>query len=273
MSLRLALSAALLVVACSRSGVQSAQADAVSRARPSARPAEIAAAPAAVVELFTSEGCSSCPSADKTLAALTAEAERSGRRVFTLELHVDYWNDLGWVDPFSAPIHSLRQGAYAKAFGLSGIYTPQMVVNGRDEFVGSHGARATSAVESALRVPARAAVNVRANWSSVSPPTIRVDYDVASDVPLDLKLAAAEDQVATQVTRGENAGRSLQHRHVVRAFESRRLAESKAGTWTLPWRGAPGTRVVVVAYATDPETLAVVGASAASLSASASSAP
>src|SRR4051794_34043599 len=107
-----ALLAALLAVACSRSGVQSAQADAVSPARPSASSAEIAAVPAAVVELFTSEGCSSCPSADETLAELTAEAERSGRRVFTLELHVDYWNDLGWVDPFSAPIHSARQSAY-----------------------------------------------------------------------------------------------------------------------------------------------------------------
>src|SRR5947209_8838656 len=94
-------------------------------AEPPARPVGVA-----VVELFTSQGCSSCPPADKLLTDLS----RDGRAIFTLAFHVDYWNRLGWADTFSDAAYSRRQEQYAKAFGLDDLYTPQMVVNGNKQF-------------------------------------------------------------------------------------------------------------------------------------------
>jgi len=93
--------------------------------------------PVAVVELFTSEGCSSCPPADRILSRLTAETQRDHRRIYTLSFHVDYWDRLGWRDPYSSSANSDRQRQYAELMKLQSVYTPQMIVNGRIEFVGS----------------------------------------------------------------------------------------------------------------------------------------
>jgi hypothetical protein len=219
--------------------------------------------PAAVVELFTSEGCSSCPAADDNLALLTDEAARSGQRVFTLELHVDYWNYLGWVDPFSDHAHSVRQGAYAQKFAGSGVYTPQLVVNGAEELVGSnaHGSRA--AIERALQTPARAQVSLDVRRS---PTEIVVSYAVRAAAPVELELALADDSDETQVTRGENSRRLLRHRHVVRAFKSTKLVPPASGSWTIASASAAAHKpLFVAAYATDPSTLAVLGANARDL--------
>jgi hypothetical protein len=220
-------------------------------------------APSAVLELFTSEGCSSCPAADDTLALLTDEAARSGQRVITLELHVDYWNYLGWVDPFSDHAHSVRQGAYARKLVGSGVYTPQLVVNGVEELVGSdaHGARA--AIERALASPARAQVSLDVHRSETE---VVVSYTVRAAAPVELELALADDSDETQVTRGENSKRLLRHRHVVRAFKSSKLVPPASGSWTIASTGAAAQKpLFVAAYATDPSTLAVLGASARDL--------
>lgn len=216
---------------------------------------------AAVVELFTSEGCSSCPAADETLADITAEEERAGHRVYTLELHVDYWNDLGWVDPFSAPVHSERQRGYAHALGVNGIYTPQMVVNGRAELVGSRGAEARSAIERALARPSSVGVSVFGARVKDAPGVIQVQYRVSSAAAVNLQLALAEDATQTKVAGGENAGRTLKHRHVVRSFWTGRVAGNAQGTWRASWpASAQNSRAFVVAYAADPGTLAIIGA-------------
>ena len=222
--------------------------------------------PSAVLELFTSEGCSSCPAADETLARLTDEAAERGARVFTLELHVDYWNDLGWVDRFSDRAYSQRQNAYARRLSEGQVYTPQLIVNGRRQLVGSNGTAARAAVAEALRAPAQATVAVTARAVAAG---IEVSYRVAAPGPVDLQLAVADDAAETQVRAGENAHQRLRHRHVVRAFRTLRVAGESQGTWLSAWPAVgqhPAT--FVAAYATEPTTLQVLGADALSLSAS-----
>src|SRR5271167_1475342 len=115
-------------------------------------------APCAVVELFTSEGCSSCPPADAALAEMAANARKSGAPVFALAFHVDYWNYLGWTDRFSDAAYTRRQSDYARAFNTDQVYTPQMIVNGVDQFVGSDRDAAKRAIDAALAKPAPATV-------------------------------------------------------------------------------------------------------------------
>jgi len=195
---------------------------------------------------------------------MTALAERDGRRVFGLELHVDYWDHLGWVDPFSSPAHSARQRAYAKRLGAGGVYTPQMVVNGREELVGSRAVAAQNAIARALATSAPVGVVLRATRVTGPPTSIRVDYTVLPSEGVDLNLGVALDAAETRVTRGENANHVLPHRHVVLAFDTRRVAAAGSGTWLAPWpASAGGARAFVVAYASDPVTLAVLGAESA----------
>src|SRR5579862_6113558 len=104
-----------------------------------------------IVELFTSEGCSSCPAADRLLARLEQMQPIAGAQVIAVEEHVDYWNQLGWTDPFSSPQYRARQNDYGKAFRVSDIYTPQMIVNGQSAFVGSDAGRAYHEIEAALQ--------------------------------------------------------------------------------------------------------------------------
>src|SRR5689334_4635092 len=104
-----------------------------------------------IVELFTSEGCSSCPPADALLARLEKNQPVAGAEVIPLALHVDYWNHLGWADPFSSHQFSERQGEYAAVFGNDSVYTPQMVVDGVREFNGSNSSLAQEAIAKAAR--------------------------------------------------------------------------------------------------------------------------
>jgi len=202
------------------------------------------AAPSALVELFTSEGCSSCPAADESLARLTDEAQRDGKRVF------------------SDRAHSVRQGAYAERMANNGTYTPQMVVNGAEELVGSDAKGARAAIARALQEPAQAAVAVDVRRVGKQ---IELSYRVTAPGAVDLQLALADDVAETRVTAGENSDRILHHRHVVRAFKTLHVAASAAGVWQAPWHAARPGGVFAAAYATDPTTLRVLGAGARSL--------
>jgi hypothetical protein len=174
-------------------------------------PAPAPSATPVLVELFTSEGCSSCPPADRLLARLAAEQPVPGALVVALSLHVDYWNRLGWADPFSSAAFTQRQGTYAQRFSGAGrVYTPQMVVDGRTEFVGSDDGAARRAIEAAAKEPR---TFVRA--SSAGAGSLRVT--VAGAAPgADVLLVVVEDGLSSDVTRGENAGKKLPHAAVAR---------------------------------------------------------
>ena len=220
----------------------------------------------ALVELFTSEGCSSCPPADRLLGMILSAARRDKERLFPLAFHVDTWNHLGWVDPFSDPAYSRRQEEYARAFHLKAPYTPQMVVNGVDEFVGSNMWRARGGLTKAMKTPARAAVVLRLQPAK-APDALLVDYKVAG-APANalVHIALVERGVMSKVLKGENAGRALRHENVVRIFKTVPLGAQAEGEVELK---LPSTFVrrnlSVIGYVQDPTTLAIVGAEGAEL--------
>ena len=168
-----------------------------------------------VVELFTSEGCSSCPAADEALRELARAQAVPGVEVIALGEHVDYWNRLGWKDGFSAPAYTERQRQYATGFG-SGSYTPQAVVNGRYELVGSRTAELAATVAKAAKAP-RAVVVVAATGGTAQ---VRVSSVPAGTAASEVLLAITESGLASQIGRGENAGLLLHHAAVMRQLVS-----------------------------------------------------
>lgn len=170
-----------------------------------------ASKPPVVVELFTSEGCSSCPPADKLLAELEKQL---GAAVILLSEHVDYWDHIGWRDPFSSPDFSQRQRVYSQTLGGDdGAYTPQMVVDGRTGFLGSDGRRALSEIQKAAAAP-KTAVTLERRGGKIAISTGQLPKNAT------VLLAITESNLETDVRRGENSGRKLRHTAVVRSLAS-----------------------------------------------------
>ena len=168
-----------------------------------------------LVELFTSEGCSSCPPADVNLASLEKEQPVAEAEIITLALHVDYWNSLGWKDEYSSPIYSRRQQIYSQALKLDSNYTPQMIVDGRTEFVGSNVAKSQKAILEAAKTP-KATVGIEQTADKYK---IKIS-DVPAHENATIFLAITEDNLASNVKSGENSGRKLEHTSVVRDLQS-----------------------------------------------------
>src|ERR1044071_2380853 len=178
---------------------------------------------AVVVELFTSEGCSSCPPADALLARLDRTQPVEGAEVIPLALHVDYWNHLGWSDPFSRRQFSERQGEYAAAFRKEGVYTPQMIVDGVKEFNGGNSSLAQEAIGKAAREPKGEVRLTRDAAQADGSMGISVQIDKfpkqTEGDPVYVLLAVTESGLASDVARGENSGRRLSHVGVVRTLK------------------------------------------------------
>ena len=183
-------------------------------------PRDAAAEPAAdtqvVVELFTSQGCSSCPPADDLLDEL---AGRPG--VVALSLHVDYWDYIGWKDPYASPQYTARQQHYAEALNLRYVYTPQIVVDGRANVVGSHRAQVLEAIEAA----AQRDRPITITFGTRSGGTVIIPEGHAPDEGATVWLAVYDREHVTEIKRGENTGHKLRNANVVRRFE-------RLGTWT-----------------------------------------
>jgi hypothetical protein len=173
-----------------------------------------------ILELFTSQGCSSCPPADKLLGKLTTDKQLVG-----LSFHVDYWNDLGWKDPYSTAAWTRRQHAYAAALGDDRVYTPELVVGGTVGMVGSNVAAISNAIAKAERPALLAAKPV---WSKDT-----LELTTTAPANADVYVAVFESARTNKVPRGENSGTTSAHKNVVRRFE-RVAAAGKAGTITVP---------------------------------------
>jgi hypothetical protein len=167
-----------------------------------------------LVELFTSEGCSSCPPADKVLERLQKEQPVENVEIVPLALHVDYWNYLGWRDEFSSAAYTARQNDYAEKFKIDSIYTPQMVVDGQKQFVGSQFETAINSIKESANTK-KSAVEM-----SVGENNLKIEI---SDLPLNdaayVWFVITEDNLVTDVRRGENSGKQLPHTAVVREMK------------------------------------------------------
>ena len=169
-----------------------------------------------LVELFTSEGCSSCPPADRVLAQLQTEQPNPNAEVITLALHVDYWDSIGWKDEFSSALYSQRQNVYGQAFKLGQVYTPQMVVDGEKQFVGSNLSEANKAISETAKDKKASVELANAENNNLK---IRIS-DIPKHENASVFLAIAEDNLSTDVKGGENSGRKLDHASVVRELKS-----------------------------------------------------
>ena len=211
-----------------------------------------------LVELFTSEGCSSCPPADHVLQQLDSHA-------IVLSEHVDYWDHQGWKDRFSSPSFTMRQQAYARIFAIDGPYTPEMVVDGAKEFNGSDAKQAGEAITAAAR---RKKAEVRLARTDAG---LQVEVDPVP-ASADVFLALADESATTDVGAGENSGKRLRHVAIVRSL--RKIGSVKRGAAfskliELP-RETAGQRAVVFVQESGPGR---VSGAAVSVPASYSPAP
>lgn len=224
-----------------------------------------------VLELFTSQGCSSCPAAEELLSRIGSDP-RTRAHVVPLAYHVDYWDALGWRDPFSAKAWSLRQAEYERALRVAGgSYTPQLVIDGRVELNGTHARRVLEEVAAAEMRPDAASVALVARV--VEDSGLALTVDVAAEIrgalearELDLRVVVFENALVTRIARGENGGRTLRNDFVVRrlqkafslparsgARDSRRLSLKLHRSWSPHNLG-------VAAFLQDPGSLRIVGA-------------
>ena len=185
-----------------------------------------------VLELFTSEGCSSCPPAD----ALLSQLGSSDKRLIPLAFHVDYWNHLGWSDPFSSPQWSERQSAYAHTMNVSGDYTPQMVIDGGWQGVGSDRRSIEGAVRAARSEAALDRITLHTNLDAAKPRTLQVKVNVqilrtsVDAGPLVVMLAIYESGLISNIESGENGGRQLTYDYTVRRLLSAFELKAEKGT-------------------------------------------
>jgi len=213
-----------------------------------------------LLELFTSEGCSSCPPADKVLQALDRQP-LAGADLIVLSEHVDYWNYLGWKDPYSSPVFTQREQKYSDQLGES-VYTPQLVIDGQVQLVGSDQREILQSIARAVLRP-KLSVSVTVEGSGASG-GIHVEAN-SGGRNADLYIAIAADRMQTQVLRGENGGHVLTHVAVAQSL-------TRIGKWDgtglsrrdLPFPSRPaGTALPratrVIAILQDPETGRILG--------------
>ncbi|MEP7263309.1 MAG: DUF1223 domain-containing protein [Bacteroidota bacterium] len=214
--------------------------------------------PVAVIELFTSQGCSSCPPADRLLSKTISNANKEGKIIFALSFHVDYWNRLGWADPFSDKKYSQRQSEYASAMQLNSVYTPQMIVNGSTEFVGSSEKELEDALNKSLNTkPTVTFKTLTATIQNGNPPHVKYELDGNfSECKINFALASLNE--TTSVKRGENGGHILKSENVVRQFIS--IPATATGEIKFETTPVPASNNMVIVGYVQSNDLKIIGA-------------
>ncbi len=211
----------------------------------------------AVIELFTSEGCSSCPPADETLAEI--QQEYKDKNVLVLGFHVDYWDRLGWKDPFSSADFTSRQEYYTGIFSLSSAYTPEAVVNGESEFVGSDKIKITNSIEDALKIKSNSSVKLKAMQNNSG--KIEVNYSIEGNNSTQdqLVLLLIQKAASNNIKRGENEGKTLHHINIVRkiSYLPARSGEEKLALILPP--GLKKEEVFIAAFIQNKKTGNITG--------------
>lgn len=219
-----------------------------------------------LVELFTSEGCSSCPPADALLESIDRTTAFNGSGAVVLSEHVDYWNTLGWTDPYSSAALSHRQRVYAERLHLESPYTPQMVIDGTQEFVGSDAPRAKAAVLQDASAQKTLVRVVPQSWGGDSGLRVRVEVDPLPESlqtsGADVYLAIALNDATSQVLHGENGGRRLHHVAVVRSLSvigSMNRGDPFMKDVSIPMKDLPLKQLRLVAFVQEKGEGKVVG--------------
>ena len=211
-----------------------------------------------LLELFTSEGCSDCPPADRLLGELDQNQPVPAAELIVLSEHVDYWDRLGWKDPFSSALNTSRQQDYTNKYNLNGVYTPQLVVDGRYGIVGSDGREVADAIQKALR---ERKIPIAISKASHDGNLITAHIELRGDQNFKggrgvLFVAIADNRAESHVARGENSGRSLAHVAVTRVLKQLGTIDLDSDTAkdvTLSVQsGANGSRLV--AFVQDPKS-------------------
>ncbi len=190
----------------------------------------IAGQPIVIMELFTSQGCSSCPPADALLAEYAASHDE---RIIPLSFHVDYWNRLGWTDPFSKQAYSARQQWYSEYFPKHSVYTPQLVVNGKAETVGNNRNAVKNLVQKELSVIPSASISI--GEVTIGNNIMNFHYQTANSNEYEvLNIALVQKQVTTNIKAGENEGITIINHNIVRSFITQPLSNDGSGSISLP---------------------------------------
>ena len=213
----------------------------------------------AVVELFTSEGCSSCPAADVALETISNTYKEN---VYLLGFHVDYWNRLGWKDAFSSSAYSERQRNYAPLFERDGVYTPQAIINGTEQFVGSELDKLNSTIKKDLNTAVNSVPVITANVNSGN---VEVSYTVSVNTHGVLNIALVQLHAITNVRHGENEGRRLSHINIVRDFKTVSANNTSGKIKLIIPEGLTAASCKVIAYTQDTGTFKITGAAAINL--------
>ena len=220
-----------------------------------------------IAELFTSEGCSSCPPADALLKRLSEEQPIAGVEIIALEEHVDYWNQLGWRDPFSAAQFSERQEQYAATLRNDGVYTPQLIIDGSAEVVGSRYREAQEVIQRAASLPKVSLTLKEIDERNNTQPTFQLSIAALPDTlhprKLELWAAVTEQGLESNVNAGENSGRRLQHAAIVRSLRKLETRESPgqfSNQISIPLNAAwKRENLAVIVFLVDPATRKIIG--------------
>jgi hypothetical protein len=213
----------------------------------------------ALVELFTSEGCSSCPPADEAVGRLNGWK----KNIYILSFHVDYWNYLGWKDVFSNPAYSSRQQEYGSMFHLSSIYTPQIIVNGKVEFVGSDEIRLRETIEESIKEIPEGEIRLKVQKENNN--QIPVTCISGNNLDLKLNLALVQDMSTNFIQRGENKGKTLSHFFIVRDFQVFRNPKDSGIYYLKIPPGLSSHNCSVISFLQNPENGHIIAASGASI--------